>query len=284
MNTQGNETPVGKLLYPEDLSEVAPEHSPETDAPGIRNISPKDLGTWLGKGWRDLWQLPAALAHGLVMALVGLFLMGLSWSQPWLAIAFMAGFLLVGPVFAVGVNYMALQKELGESAGGGLGWLGACGGAVWGFAAVLAGLFAIWASFVWMWIAVLNVGELSLMGQLHELLGAMLSTGPGLISLAGVVVFTILFGLVVFAVSLATLPALIDHRVRTEARQKSLSDAIGISLKALNHNRGPLLLWGLIITALFMVSLATAFLALIVIFPWLGFAMWHGYRDLVAVR
>ncbi|WP_018882758.1 MULTISPECIES: DUF2189 domain-containing protein [unclassified Thioalkalivibrio] len=276
-----DEIPVVQRAYPEDLGETHPEHTPETDSPAIREVAPEDLGTWLGKGWRDLWKTPVALVHGLVIALASLVLLGLSWNQPWMAFSFLAGILLLGPVLAVGVNYLALQKERGQPGGAGLGWLGALGGSIWGFAALLAVLFVIWASFVWMWIAVLNIGELDMMGQLHHLVGAMLGSGAGIISLVGVVLAAIVFGLVVFALSLATIPALLDHRVREEASQKSLIESIGVSLKAFNHNPGTLILWALIITALFMVSIATGLLALIVIFPWLGFAMWHGYRDMV---
>ncbi|WP_038053323.1 DUF2189 domain-containing protein [Thioalkalivibrio sp. ALJ1] len=284
MSHEKDEIPVVQRAYPEDLGEVAPEHTPETDSPAIRTVHPEDLGTWLGKGWRDLWQMPVALVHGLVIALTTLILLGLSWQQPWMAFSFLAGILLLGPVLAVGVNYLALQNERGEPGGAGLGWLGALGGSVWAFAVLLAFLFVIWASFVWMWIAVLNIGELAVMGQLHHLLGAMLSSGSGIISLVGVVVAAIAFGLLVFALSLATVPALLDHRLRDDAPQKSLVESIGVSLKAFSHNPGTLILWGLIITALFMVSVATALLALVVIFPWLGFAMWHGYRDLVAAN
>ncbi|WP_018862100.1 MULTISPECIES: DUF2189 domain-containing protein [unclassified Thioalkalivibrio] len=281
MSEEKDEIPVVKRAYPEDLGEVADEHTPETEGPSIRTIEPDHLGTWLGKGWRDLWKTPVALIHGLVIAFVGLVVMGLSWNQPWMAFSFLAGLLFLGPVLAVGVNYLAMEREQGHSTGAGLGWLTHLGGSVWVFALLLALIFTIWASFVWMWIAVLNIGELGVTGQLHHLVGTMLTTGSGIISLIGVIVAAVVFGLIVFALSLVTLPAMIDHRAREEAPQTTLIDAIGMSLKAFNHNRGTLILWGLIITALFTVSVATALLALIVIFPWLGFAMWHGYRDLV---
>ncbi|AKJ94319.1 hypothetical protein TVD_02535 [Thioalkalivibrio versutus] len=281
MSEEKDVVPMLQRAYPEDLGETVPEHTPETDSPAIREVATEDLGTWLGKGWRDLWQMPVALVHGLVITLAALILLGLSWNQPWMAFSLLAGILLLGPVLAVGVNYLALQKERGEPGGSGLGWLGPMGGSIWAFAALLAILFVIWASFVWMWIAVLNIGEIAVMGQLHHLVGAMLSSGAGIISLVGVVVAAIVFGLAVFALSLVTIPALLDHRIRDDAPQKSLIESIGVSLKAFSHNPGTLILWGLIITALFMVSVATALLALIVIFPWLGFAMWHAYRDLV---
>ncbi|WP_018936662.1 DUF2189 domain-containing protein [Thioalkalivibrio sp. ALJ24] len=282
MSEEKDDIPVEKRAYPEDLNEVECEHTPETESPTIRTIEPDHLGTWLGKGWRDLWKTPVALIHGLVIAIVGLVALGLSWNEPWMAFAFLAGLLFLGPILAVGVNFLAMQRDRGHATGTGLGWVSHLGGSVWVFALLLALIFAIWASFVWMWIAVLNIGELGVTGQLHHLFGAMLSTGPGIISLIGVVVAAVIFGLIVFMLSLITVPAMIDQRARDEASQTTLFDAIGMSLKAFNHNRGTLLLWGLIITALFAVSVATALLALTVIFPWLGFAMWHGYRDLIS--
>lgn len=281
MSEEKDEIPVVRRAYPEDLGELAEEHTPETEGPAIRTVEPDHLGTWLGKGWRDLWKTPVALIHGLVIAIVGLVVLGMSWNQPWMAFSFLAGLLFLGPVLAVGVNYLALEREQGHSTGVGLGWITHLGGSVWVFALLLALIFVIWSSFVWMWIGVLNIGALGVTGQLHHMVAAMLTTGSGIISLVGVVVAAVVFGLLAFVLSLVTLPAMIDHRAREEAPQTTLFDAIGLSLKAFNHNRGTLTLWGLIITALFMVSLATALLALIVIFPWLGFAMWHGYRDLV---
>ncbi|WP_019624782.1 DUF2189 domain-containing protein [Thioalkalivibrio thiocyanoxidans] len=281
MSKEKDEIPVVRRAYPEDLGELAEEHTPETEGPAIRTVEPDHLGTWLGKGWRDLWNTPVALIHGLVIAIVGLVVLGLSWNQPWMAFSFLAGFLFLGPVFAVGVNYLALEREQGRSTGVGLGWVTHLGGSVWVFALLLALIFVIWSSFVWMWIGVLNIGALGVTGQLHHMVAAMLTTGSGIISLIGVIVAAIVFGLLAFVLSLVTLPAMIDYRAREESPQTTLFDAIGVSLKAFNHNRGTLILWGLIITALFVVSVATALLALIVIFPWLGFAMWHGYRDLV---
>lgn len=82
--------------------------------------------------------MPVALVHGLVITLAALILLGLSWNQPWMAFSLLAGILLLGPVLAVGVNYLALQKERGEPGGSGLGWLGPMGGSIWAFAALLA--------------------------------------------------------------------------------------------------------------------------------------------------
>lgn len=58
MSEEKDEIPVVKRAYPEDLGEVEREHTPETESPAIRTVEPDHLGTWLGKGWRDLWKHP----------------------------------------------------------------------------------------------------------------------------------------------------------------------------------------------------------------------------------
>jgi uncharacterized membrane protein len=42
-----------------------------------------------------------------------------------------------------------------------------------------------------------------------------------------------------------------------------------------------MLLWAVLIAGLTVVGFATFMVGLIVIFPWLGHATWHAYRDLV---
>ena len=40
----------------------------------------------------------------------------------------------------------------------------------------------------------------------------------------------------------------------------------------------PMIVWGAIVLALFILCAATGLIGLIVIFPWLGHATWHAYR------
>lgn len=265
-----------ELLFPEEPHKVEPKQTLDTGTPSIQGISAPDLRQWLAKGWNDLWRAPAALLHGFVVSAVGLLILAYSWAQPVAAMIFISGFLLVGPILAVGANAMARRLEQGRagSVGTGLSAIRELGGALWIYAAVLIILFALWASVVWRWIGVLMLGDLGAPATMGEVLGAMLASPQGMVTLLGVIAAGLVFALAVFAISLVTLPAMLD-------RKKGFVDAAAVSLKAFMANPGPLLLWGVIITALFAVSAATAFIALIVIFPWLGFAMWHGYRSLV---
>jgi len=261
--------------YPGDPETIRPTRTLGT--PPVRTVSLGAPWRWLRLGWRDLWRAPIALLHGLVVSVLGMLMIALTWDQTWLSFNLLSGFLLVGPVLAVGVNELARRLEQDGRVGfqTGLKAIPGLGARLWYFALILAIIFTFWATFVWLWIAVLNVGEVGILGSLDQMLAAMLTTGHGIVSLIGVVVAGAIFALVTFAISLVTLPAMLDLR-------SSLVDSVGLSIKALNTNRGPGLLWALLITLLFGLSVLTAFIALIVIFPWLGLAMWHGYRDMVS--
>ncbi len=264
-----------RTLYPGDPSEVEPRRT--LDTPPIRTVSGAgDLKQWLAGGWHDLVRAPAVLLHGLLAAAVGALILFLSWEEPAISVIAIFGFLLLGPLLAVGVNEMARRLEQGGSTrfSTGLGAIGELGAAVWFYAASLIILFALWAGMVWQWIGVLTYGDLAPPASVGEVLSAMLASPQGIVSLLGFVAATVVFALAVFAISVVTLPAMLD-------RQRGMMDAVATSLKVLKANPGVLFLWGLLITALFAVSVLTGFIALIVIFPWLGLSMWHAYRALV---
>jgi uncharacterized membrane protein len=45
---------------------------------------------------------------------------------------------------------------------------------------------------------------------------------------------------------------------------------------------GPMTLWGFLLLAITGLGMCTLMLGLIVAVPWLSYASWHAYRDLVA--
>lgn len=264
-------------LYPEDASEIQPKETLDTGTPPINRIDMQQPLHWLAQGWQDLRRAPVALVDGLIVAVVGLLSLWHTWHQPWVTFGLVTGFMLIAPVLSVGVNELARRLETGESLGhaAGLDALLRLGWPLWLFAALLIALFNVWASYTWLGLGVLNVGSANVLGSVDQMLLAMLSDTKGIISLIGLIAAGAVLALAVFSVSLVTLPVLLD-------RHCSLVDAIAISFKAFRDNPLPLLLWAALITALFAVSALTAFVALVVVFPWLGLAMWHGYRDLVA--
>jgi uncharacterized membrane protein len=65
------------------------------------------------------------------------------------------------------------------------------------------------------------------------------------------------------------------------ARPVAASTAIFTSLQATRLNLKPMALWAALIAAFVAVGIATLCLGLIIIFPLIGHASWHAYREVL---
>src|SRR5262249_30207616 len=80
-----------------------------------------------------------------------------------------------------------------------------------------------------------------------------------------------LFAAFAFAVSIFAIPRLLEEHV-------DALTAMGSSVALTWNNLPVMMTWGVIVLGLFVVSLATGLLGLIVVFPLLGHGTWHAYR------
>jgi len=80
-----------------------------------------------------------------------------------------------------------------------------------------------------------------------------------------------LFAAFSFAISTFSVPMLLDQDV-------DAFTAMGTSISMVFRNLPVMFTWGVIVLALFLVSVATGLLGLIVVFPLLGHATWHSYK------
>ncbi|WP_204377280.1 DUF2189 domain-containing protein [Methyloceanibacter superfactus] len=69
-------------------------------------------------------------------------------------------------------------------------------------------------------------------------------------------------------------PMLLDQKTNVFA-------AVATSVRAVIENFWPMVLWAAILGVLTLATAATGFLGLVIVFPWLGLASWHAYRELV---
>ena len=83
-----------------------------------------------------------------------------------------------------------------------------------------------------------------------------------------------LFAAIVFALSVVSVPMLLD-------RQCDLLDAMQASLAAVAANPLPLAFWAALLMTLTLLGFASGLLGFIVLMPVLGHASWHAYRDLI---
>lgn len=234
---------------------------------------------WLAAGWRDIVATPGlSLGYGAVFAAISIALAyGLTfvgWQSVVIALA--GGFLIVGPLFAVGLYEISRRRAEGQPVNLGtvlgigvksplqLGYIGL----------VLLFVFSAWLRFAFLLFAVF-FGDAAL-PPAERFIPELLFTPHGLgLLISGTAVGAAL-ALLAYAVSAVSVPLLLTQRA-------DFLTAIFVSIQAVAKNPAPMLLWAGLIAAIMACGLALAFLGLIVAFPLVGHATWHAYKELVHV-
>ncbi|MEO8245132.1 MAG: DUF2189 domain-containing protein [bacterium] len=240
----------------------------------LRQTAAKD---WLAAGWADLRQSPAqSLIYGLgVFVLSALIILGLIRADlPWLIFPALSGFLVVGPLLAIGLYEKS--RRLHSAAPATLAQMllvrPRSGGQV-----AFAGLLLCLLVMLWLRAAdllyALFFGLLPFPGFDH-ILAQLLTTPRGWALIVTGSAVGGLFAAFALAISLFSIPMLLERRV-------DALTALGTSFALTTQNLRAVLPWGAIVTLGFAVSAATGLLGLIVIFPLLGHGTWHAW---VALR
>jgi len=106
---------------------------------------------------------------------------------------------------------------------------------------------------------------------LNHIAPMLFTTGVGWAMLAVGTAVGGLFAAFSFAISAFSIPMLLNEP--TDALT-----AMGSSMALVWNNLRVMLIWAVIVLGLFLASLASAMLGLILIYPLLGHATWHAYR------
>jgi uncharacterized membrane protein len=233
-----------------------------------------DLAKALKAGWADYRAFPQyGLFFGAFYVLGGLLLtyalMG-EGSLVWLVPA--AGFPLLAPFSAVGLYEASRRREAGLPVTWG-GVLGAVRGRgdeqILGVGVVVFVIFSFWV--------ILAHGIfyifLSQAGLTTESM-AFLSTVSGIMMLVVGGAVGGLLALAMFAVTVISLPLLVDRSV-------DAISAMAVSVVTVRDNTRVLLGWGAFIAATLFAAMLPAFIGLLVVLPVLAHATWHLYRRAV---
>ena len=231
---------------------------------------------WLARGWSDLLRCPGpSLAHGLILALIGVAIFFLARHRFWLLAGAFSGFLLVAPILATGLYVISRDLERGLKpnfatvlrawrprdgrlvvfgvllAFAGTGWVMTSASLVTGFTST-----PIHEPMDFLRHVVLN--EESHLFEAWLALGALLAAP-------------------MFASTMIAVPLLLD-------RQIGVLGAVFTSWRVVMEYPAPVALWAALIMLLTLAGMASLMLGFIVVMPWLGHASWHAYRDLVSTR
>ncbi len=244
--------------------------------PFRRNLPASAAFDWLRAGWRDLAKdASLSLAYGAIVFMASLAVVWclFAFGYDYILFPVLSGFMVVGPFVALGLYEKSRRIEAGEETtlAGMLFVKPESGGQILFTGALLCVLMLLWMRAAVI-VYALFFGLTPFPGLDH--IAAMLfftSTGWAML-----VVGTLVGGLFAafgFAISAFSIPMLLNER--TDALT-----AMGTSMALVWNNLPVMLTWGAIVLVLFAFSVLTAFLGLVVVFPLLGHATWHAYRNI----
>jgi uncharacterized membrane protein len=248
-----------------------------TTPPRVRRIELDRPWSWLAAGWRDLCRAPrVSLLYGVLFALASYAItFGLWWAGLiYLILPMVCGFLIIGPLLAVGLYEISRRLETGAPVS-----LGAAvmawqrnGGQI-----ALMGVVLLLLLFAWIRLAAL-LFMLFFGLEPPSFAGLFVATflNPGALPflIVGTAIGAVLAALA-FAISATSIPFLLDRP------DSNVVTAIATSVTAVKQNPGPMLFWAVLVVGFAGAGLITLYLGLIVTLPLIGHATWHAYRDLV---
>ena len=231
---------------------------------------------WLAAGWRDMWTIPAlSLGYGATFAACAVLLAFGLWSQGWHALipALAGGFLLVGPLFGVGL-YEA-SRRIGRGATVSAADMILAGNGARGQLAFF-GATLMFAYLVWLQLAFLLLMlflDTSGLPPATEFIPTLLFTSRGLGLLIAGSIGGGLIATVVFAISFVAVPILMTEQTDAVSAARASVRAVAINGKAA-------MLWAGLITVIMAAGFASLFVGLAIAFPLIGHATWHAYSDI----
>jgi uncharacterized membrane protein len=244
----------------------------------IRRIELDRPWQWLARGWEDMRKAPlVSYTYGVLAALTGYVLtFGLHLAgMTYLILPLTAGFLIVGPILAVGLYEISRRAEQGLPTS-----LADAFGAFHRNASQIAlmGIALMLVMFVWARIAAL-IFFLYFGLQPPSFENLIVTTFLEPDTLPFLVFGTLTGGvlaLLAFSISVVSIPLLLDRP------GANVVEAMATSFRTVQANFAPMVFWAALIVVFIAAGLATLYLGLIVTLPLIGHASWHAYRDLVS--
>jgi len=242
--------------------------------PPVRAVTPGAIVRWLRLGWRDFRRAGwPSLMHGLIVAGMSLVIIKIALLFWPLLPGAVSGFLVVGPILATGLYALSKQLEQGKPTSRRDVFN------AWRHATrclLRFGLLLVLVATAWVLLSVLLFHffvDVEI-GNPQEFLRYVIEQDDSIYLL-----WTVLAGLVaavVFAVTVVSVPLLVDRDVTTPL-------ALTTSVRAVSRNPVTMAVWALFILLATGFSIATFMLGFVVLYPVVGHASWHVYRDVVDV-
>lgn len=254
------------------MSADSADPAPVPQPPPVHSVAPARVLAWLSMGWRDLRSAAAiSLLHGLVVVLLSYAVLATTLLRWELVIIAASCFVFIGPFLATGLYAVSrtLENQERPSLSGAL--------RAWRHASHCLFRFGLLLVFIGVWWVGLSMFmfyffvDVSIADPM-DFLRYVLTQEDELFAL-----WTILGGLyaaVTFAITVVTMPLLVDRDVNSWV-------ALQTSVRTVSENPVTMVVWAMVIMGLTGIAFVTGMLGFLVLYPLMGHASWHVYRELV---
>lgn len=224
---------------------------------------------WLSLAIKDLINSPLiSISYGVVFSIipVAICLLVLSTNNHLYILPSIVAFSLIGPAFATGLYDVAWELEKGHTPTFKHSFMSMFRNPVgeWGFALLLVIIMIAWMRIA----ALIHVLYPNNASPTTEELISFLAMGIS----AGAIISALVFSLSAF-----TPQIMVERRV-------DIMTALTTSIKAVNANAIPMLIWSMIIVAMITFSVLTLGFGFIITMPILALASWHAYIAVIKTK
>ena len=242
------------------------------EIPPVKSLPPQAILHWLHLGWQDIKRCGfPSIFHGIAVMAASWLILAFTLQYWPLAVGAISGFLLTGPVFATGLYGLSRHLERGEKPDFGVAVAAWIQGSHCLFRYVLL-LLAVATAWVVFSVLMFKLFVTQPIDTPLDFLRYVVTQAETQFFL-----WTVLGGLgsaLVFGLTVISIPVLIDRDV-------TLPHAMAISIQVVGKNPVTMVVWALVILMLTGLSFITGMLGFILLYPLMGHASWHVYRELV---
>jgi uncharacterized membrane protein len=238
----------------------------------VKQAPPGLVLRWLSKGWRDVRSAgSASLLHGLIVSILSIVITAMTLLYWKLLPGAVSGFVLIGPFLATGLYVLSCKVGKSEPT--------SIKDAInaWRYSSkclILFGSLLVLGATAWVVFSVAMFHFFIPVDIDHpiDFLKYVLTQDDGTFML-----WTMLGGIgaaLAYSMTVVGLPLLVERDITTPT-------AVYASIRVVSENPVTMLLWAMVILMITGLSFATLMLGFIVLYPLLGHASWHAYKDLV---